>query len=142
MLVLLIPRRSPEIAALRQYVGRKAQRGDTIRKHIGSTSPEAARGRAATGRALPNAVRDLLDAQQRLDRDAGRLIELGAARGVRVLAGLRRMTQAHRSPSSQPGSGRSSKTKIGRSLVVGLVTIVVMVGMGEVPAVSGTSTFA
>jgi len=40
----LIPRRSPEIAALRQYVGRKAQRGDTIRKHIGSMSPEAARG--------------------------------------------------------------------------------------------------
>jgi len=44
MLHELIPRRSPEIAALRQYVGRKAQRGDTIRKHIGSMSPEAARG--------------------------------------------------------------------------------------------------
>lgn len=82
MLHVLIPRRSPEIAALRQYVGRKAQWGDTIRKHIGSTSPEAARGRAATGRALPNAVRDLLDAQQRLDRDAGRLIQVEAALGV------------------------------------------------------------
>src|SRR5262249_29754760 len=91
MLHELIPRRSPEIAALRQYVGRKAQRGDTIRKHIGSTSPEAARGRAATGCALPNAVRDLLDAQERLDRDAGRLIQVEAALGVRVpldLAGM------------------------------------------------------
>ena len=95
MLHVLISRRWPEIAAVRQYVGRKAQRGDTIRKHIGSTSPEAGRGRAATDRALPNAVRDLLDAQQRLDRDAGRLIQVEAALGVGVPLHLTRMVKHH-----------------------------------------------
>jgi len=97
MLHVLISRRSPEIAAVRQYVGRKAQRGDTIRKHIGSTSPEAGRGRAATDRALPNAVRDLLDAQQRLDRDARRLVQVEAALGVWVpldLAGVEHSLRA------------------------------------------------
>ena len=97
MLHVLISRRSPEIAAVRQYVGRKAQRGDTIRKHIGSTSPEAGRGRAATDRALPNAVQDLLDAQQRLDRDARRLVQVEAALGVWVpldLAGVEHSLRA------------------------------------------------
>ena len=97
MLHVLISRRWPEIAAVRQYVGRKAQRGDTIRKHIGSMSSEAARGRAATDRALPNAVRDLLDAQQRLDRDARRLVQVEAALGVWVpldLAGVEHSLRA------------------------------------------------
>src|SRR5262249_3763758 len=64
---------------------------DVAGDHRMAMLPKHARDRAPTGRALPNAGRDRLDAQQRLDRDAGRLIQVEAALGVRVpldLAGM------------------------------------------------------